>query len=69
MIVVGRYKMRDGSEAVVVAVVGGVAIGYIHNTPRQVRTWSAENGSFYLGVHESRHDLIEKVTTDSSERR
>lgn len=40
----GKYKMRGGRDAVVVAVVKGVAIGYVDSDPSEARSWDARTG-------------------------
>lgn len=40
----GKYKMRGGRDAVVVAVAKGVAIGYVDSDPSETRSWDARTG-------------------------
>lgn len=53
----GKYKMRGGRDAVVVAVVMGFAIGYIDSDPTEARSWNARNGMSF-SKHISGLDLI-----------
>lgn len=53
----GKYKMRGGRDAVVVAVVKGVAIGYVDSDPSQTRSWDARTGR-YRSTQISGLDLI-----------
>lgn len=57
---VGKYKMRSGRDAEVVAVRGEIAIGFIANDPGQVETWLAKTGAYHFGSSaESIFDLID----------
>lgn len=53
----GKYKMRDGRDAVVVWVVKGIAIGYVDSDPRLTRSWEANTGRTY-SRHISGLDLV-----------
>ena len=57
---VGKYKMRGGGYAEIVAVVNGIAIGFLDNDPTEVTTWIAKTGGFFIDKSvESRFDLID----------
>jgi len=57
---VGKYKARYGQDVEIVAVVGDVAIGYIHNNPKAANTWEAKTGRFFIdSKNESAYDLID----------
>lgn len=53
----GKYKMRGGRDAVVVAIVKGVAIGYVDSDPGETRSWDARTGR-YRSTQISGLDLI-----------
>ena len=55
MFVVGKYKMRNGGDAEVVAVVDGIAIGYMYDTPENAESWSAKSGS--IGCDDDCHEI------------
>lgn len=57
---VGKYKTRDDEDVEIVAVVGEVAIGYIHDDPLLVDTWSPKTGRYFIeGTEEHSLDLID----------
>lgn len=57
---VGKYKMRNGGDAEVVAVVNGIAIGFVDNDPVDTATWISKTGGFFIDASgESRFDLID----------
>jgi len=57
---IGKYKARYGQDVEIVAVVGDVAIGYMHNNPKAANTWEAKTGRFFIDFkNESAYDLID----------
>lgn len=60
MLTVGTYKTRGGVDAVIVAVVDGVAYGYrAVDGPRAVTTWDANSGSYFKDGSEDSWDIID----------
>ena len=62
MLAVGTYKTRDGKDVKIVAIEGGIAIGYIVELGfnRGLSTWRADNGRFYFDLDEDHsNDLID----------
>lgn len=56
---VGKYKMRSGRDAEVVAVRGDIAIGFIDDDPELLQSWLAKTGAYHFdNSGESIFDLI-----------
>ena len=60
MLGVGKYKMRGGGDAEIVAVVNGVAIGFTNGDAANTESWNAKTGGYHFDdFGESRFDLID----------
>jgi len=60
MLTVGNYKMRDGRDVKIVAVVDGFAVGYrADDGPIGSTTWDASNGRYFNDGSEDSWDIID----------